>query len=61
MGLRERGSVLIIVLWVCFGLAALVLYFAQSTSAELRSSDNRAVTISAEAAVDGGARYVQYV
>lgn len=58
---RERGSVLIIVLWVCFGLAALVLYFAQSTSAELRSSDNRAVTISAEAAVDGGARYVQYV
>ena len=61
VGLRERGSVLIIVLWVCFGLAALVLYFAQSTSAELRSSDNRAVTISAEAAVDGGARYVQYV
>lgn len=57
----ERGSVLIIVLWVCFGLAALVLYFAQTTSAELRAADNRAVTTSAEAAVDGGARYVQYV
>ncbi len=58
---NERGSVLIIVLWVCFGLAALVIYFAQSTSAELRAADNRAEATSAEAAVDGGARYVKYV
>lgn len=57
----ERGSVLIIVMWVCFGLVSLVLYFAQSTSAELRAANNRVVTTSAEAAVEGGARYVNYV
>jgi len=58
---RERGSVLIVALWVCFGLVALVLYFAQSTSAELRAAHNRAVGAAAESAVEGGARYVQYV
>lgn len=58
---RERGSVLIIVIWVCFGLVALVLYFAQSMSAELRAADNRAVGLAAQAAVEGGARYVTRV
>ena len=34
---RQRGSVLIIVLWICLGLVALTLYFANSMSSELRS------------------------
>jgi type II secretory pathway component PulK len=58
---RERGSVLIIVLWVAFGLIALTLYFAHAMSFELRASDNRAAAIEAEQAIAGAARYVSNV
>src|SRR4051794_33956995 len=57
----SRGSVLIIVLWVAFGLVALALYFAQSMTYELRASDNRTANMEAEQAIDGAARYVSYV
>lgn len=57
----DRGSVLIIVIWICFGLVALVLYFAQSMSSELRAADNRVVDLAAREAVEGGARYVTHV
>ncbi len=57
----EHGSVLIIVLWVAFGLIALTLYFANSMSMELRASDNRAAAIEADQAIDGAARYVSNV
>src|SRR5262245_58666503 len=50
-GIRDRsGSVLIIVLWIAFGLVSLALYFAQSMTFELRSADNRAAAIEAEQA-----------
>jgi len=58
---RESGSVLIIVLWVAFGLVALTLYFANSMSFELRASDNRASSVEADAAIAGAARYVSNV
>jgi type II secretory pathway component PulK len=58
---RERGSVLVIVLWICFGLVALVLYFAQSASADLRTSANRGALLAAREAVEGGGRYVRLV
>lgn len=54
----ERGSVLIIVLWVAFGLVSLALYFAHAMSMELRSADNRGAAIEARQAIDGAARYV---
>ena len=57
----RRGSVLIIVMWICFGLVALTLYFAQTMSSELRAADNRVVGISAHQALAGGIRYVSYV
>ena len=57
----ERGSVLIIVLWVAFGLVALTLYFAHSMSFELRASDNRASATEAEQAIEGAARYVSNI
>ena len=56
-----NGSVLIIVLWVAFGLIALTLYFANSMSFELRASDNRAAMIEADQAIIGAARYVSNV
>lgn len=58
---NEGGSVLIIVLWVAFGLVALTLYFANSMSFELRASDNRASSIEADQAIAGAARYVSNV
>lgn len=58
---NSNGSVLIIVLWVAFGLIALTLYFANSMSFELRASDNRAAMIEADQAIIGAARYVSNV
>src|SRR5271157_1069810 len=37
----SRASVLIIVLWVAFGLVAITLYFANAMSMELKAADNR--------------------
>ena len=54
----ERGSVLVIVLWVAFGLVSITLYFAHSMSFELRAADNRVAGIEAEQAIEGAARYV---
>ena len=57
----QRGSVLIIVMCVCFGVVALTLYFANSMSSELRAADNRVQDASARAACDGGVRYATYL
>ena len=57
----ERGSVLIIVLWIAFGLVSLALYFAHSMSFELRAADNRVASVEAEEAIAGAARYVSNV
>src|SRR5215471_15182389 len=57
----QRGSVLIIVLWIAFGLVSITLYFANSMSSELRASDNRVSGLSAEQAIEGAARYVNYI
>lgn len=58
---RQRGSVLIIVIWVCLGLVALTVYFAGSMSSELRAADNRLTEIAARQAVAGGTRYASFV
>mgnify|MGYP003344988653 FL=1 len=55
---QERASVLIIVLWVAFGLVSLAIYFANSSSLELRAADNRVAALEAEQAIAGAARYV---
>ena len=57
----RRGSVLIIVLWICLGLIALTLYFANGMSSELRAADNRVAEASAREAVLAGSRYAAYV
>ncbi len=56
-----RGSVLIIVLWVAFGLVSLTLYFAHSMLMELKAADNRAANIEADQAIEGAAIYVSNV
>lgn len=57
----ERGSALIITLWVAFGLVAIALYFGQSSSLDLKAADNRAAALEAEQAIEGAARYVMYL
>ena len=58
---RQRGSVLIIVLWVAFGLVSLALYLAHAMSFELRASENRAAGVQAEQAIAGAVRYMSNV
>jgi type II secretory pathway component PulK len=58
---RRNGSVLIIVLWVSFGLVALALYFAHAMSLEMRAAENRASSLQAEQAIAGVARYITNV
>ncbi len=59
--LRERGSVLVVVMWISFGLIGVTLYFANSMTFELRASDNRVAGEEAEFAIDAGRRYVTCV
>jgi DNA uptake protein ComE-like DNA-binding protein len=56
-----RGSVLVIVLWVAFGLVSITLYFAHSMTFELRAADHRVAGIEAEQAIAGAARYLSNV
>jgi type II secretory pathway component PulK len=58
---RHNGSVLIIVLWIAFGLVALALYLGNSMGLELRAADNHVSLLAAEQTVDGAARYVMQV
>jgi type II secretory pathway component PulK len=57
----QRGSVLVIVLWIAFGLVSLALYFANSMNLELHASDNRVSAMTADQAVEGAARYINYL
>jgi DNA uptake protein ComE-like DNA-binding protein len=54
----QRGSTLVIVLWIAFGLVSLTLYFAHSMNFELRAADSRVCGLEAEQAIDGAARYI---
>ncbi|MDP3068898.1 MAG: helix-hairpin-helix domain-containing protein [Opitutaceae bacterium] len=57
----RRGSVLVIVMWICLGLVTLTLYFGNSMSSELRAADNRITEVAARQAIAGGIRYATYV
>jgi DNA uptake protein ComE-like DNA-binding protein len=61
-GRRARsGSVLIIVLWVCLGLVALTVYFADEMTAEMRAAQNQVADVEARQAAAGGTRYAAFV
>jgi hypothetical protein len=57
----RQASVLIIVLWVAFGLVSLTLYFAHSMLMNLKAADNRAAGMEADQAIEGAALYVSNV
>jgi type II secretory pathway component PulK len=58
---RQTGSVLVIVLWIAFGLVSVALYFGHSMLFEFRASDNNAAGLEAEQTIEGAARYVTFV
>jgi len=58
---ERRGSILIIVLWVAFGLCSIALYFAHSMSMELKAADNNVAGVEADQAIEGAALYVSNV
>jgi DNA uptake protein ComE-like DNA-binding protein len=61
-GIRtQEGSTFVIVLWIAFGLVSMALYFGNSMSSELRASDHRVSGIAAEQAIEGAARYVNFI
>jgi type II secretory pathway component PulK len=57
----EQASILIIVMWIAFGLVSLALYFAHSMSFELRAADNRVASTEADQAIAGAVRYVSNI
>ena len=54
----QRGSILIIVLWICIGLAAIALTFAHSSSMAYKGADNELAGEQAQWAIEGGVQYV---
>ncbi len=58
---RESGSVLVVVMWIVFGLISITLYFANSMTYELRAADNRVAGDEADFAIDAGRRYITCV
>lgn len=53
----KSGSVLIVVLWICFGLVAMTLTFGHSMLTEVRGTDNRVAARQADQAIQGGLEY----
>ncbi len=58
---EQRGTVLVLVLWIAFGLIVLAVYFAHTMSLELRGAQNRYTSLQAGHATTAAARYVGYV
>lgn len=57
----RRGSVLVIVLWIAFGLVSIALYFGHTMSFELQAADNSVAAMKADHAIEGAARYLTYL
>jgi DNA uptake protein ComE-like DNA-binding protein len=60
-GEERRGSVLIVVLWVCLGLVSLTLMFGHSMWMALRGADNEWAGRQADQAIEGAARYAAFL
>lgn len=57
----ERGTILIIVLWVSLGLVTVTLLFGHAVMLSFRAADNTLAGRQAAQAVEGGLRYAAYL
>src|ERR1035441_5996837 len=55
------AAVLVIVLWIAFGLVSIALYFGQSMMFNLQTADNYEASVEADQAIEGAARYINAV
>jgi type II secretory pathway component PulK len=60
-GAARRGSILILVLWVCLGLVSVTLMFGHSMWMALRGADNDLAGRQADQAIEGAARYALFL
>jgi DNA uptake protein ComE-like DNA-binding protein len=58
---RRNASVLVIVLWIAFGLVSIALYFGQSMIFHLQATDNDEASVEADQAIEGAGRYISGV
>jgi len=58
---HARGPVLIVVMWIAFGLVGIALYFAHSMEMELRAAENQVDSLQADQAIEAGAVYASNV
>ena len=56
----ERGTVLVVVMWIALGLVSVALYFGHSMVFEYRAADNSAAGAEAAQAIEGARRYVSF-
>src|ERR1017187_588341 len=56
-----NAAVLVIVLWIAFGLVSIALYFGQSMMFNLQAADNYEASVEADQAIEGAARYVSAI
>ena len=57
----RAGSVLIVVMWISFGLVSVALLFGHSMMLEYRAAENTLAGLQAQAALEGARRYVTRV
>jgi DNA uptake protein ComE-like DNA-binding protein len=58
---QRKAAVLVIVLWIAFGLVSIALYFGQSMMFNLQATDNYEASVEADQAIEGAARYISAV
>jgi type II secretory pathway component PulK len=57
----HSGSVLIVVMWIAFGVVSMALYFAHSMQMRLREVDNQVASMEADQAIESAAIYYSNV
>ena len=58
---RLSGSVLIVVMWIAFGVVGMALYFAHAMEMNMRAADNALASIQADQAIESAAIYYSNV
>jgi hypothetical protein len=58
---RLSGSVLIVVMWIAFGLVGMALYFAHAMEMNMRAADNVLASLQADQAIESAAIYYSNV
>jgi len=58
---RLSGSVLIVVMWIAFGLVGMALYFAHAMEMNMRAADNVVASLQADQAIESAAIYYSNV